>query len=311
MSENGNNKVEWLYGLEDYYKYSFKYEISFFIHQLINLATSPDPYPTLKKLSIEAHKISNPDWLFSKSMGFFINLIQNKHTLIEFASVARYYFENEKLFRIIHAYERNEKDINIISDALSRSQLKSKIWLIKELIPFKKHFDNVLIMAGWIGLLKPIYSNRLTYKKMRIIDIDKESCKVSDEIINGQDLQNYKVKSIHADINDLTCHKNGYELGVENFKTEEKFTEKFLPNLIINTSAEHMSEEWFHQIRNKNLESNPIVAIQSNNMFDIPEHLNCVYSIDHMKKKFPMTEVLYEGELQLKGYKRVMLIGRV
>ena len=311
MSENGNNRVEWLYGLEEYYKYSFKYEISFFIHQLINLATSADHYATLKKLSIEAHKISNPDWLFSKSMSFFINLIQDKHTLVEFASVARYYFENEKLFRTIHSYERNGKDISIISDALSRSQIKSKIWLIKELIPFKKHFDNVLIMAGWIGLLKPIYSNRLTYKKMRIIDIDKESCKVSDEIINGQDLQNYKVKSIHADINNLICHKNGYEFNVENFKTEDKFTEKFLPNLIINTSAEHMTEEWFHQIRNKNLESNPIVAIQSNNMFNIPEHVNCVYSIDHMKKKFPMSEILYEGELQLKGYKRVMLIGRM
>jgi hypothetical protein len=83
-----------------------------------------------------------------------------------------------------------------------------------------------------------------------------------------------------------------------------------LPNLIINTSAEHMTEEWFHQIRFKEMESNPIVAIQSNNMFDGEGHINCVYSADHMKKKFPMKEVLYEGELQLKGYKRVMIIGR-
>jgi hypothetical protein len=29
-----------------------------------------------------------------------------------------------------------------------------------------------------------------------------------------------------------------------------------------------------------------------------------------MKKKFPMREIYYEGELQLKGYKRVMLIGK-
>jgi hypothetical protein len=53
------------------------------------------------------------------------------------------------------------------------------------------------------------------------------------------------------------------------------------------------------------------VAIQSNNLFDIPEHVNCVHSVDHMMKKFPMREVLFAGELQLKGYKRVMLIGRV
>jgi len=310
MNENGNNKVEWLYGLEDYYKFTLKYEISFFIHQLINLSINDDPYPTLKKLSIEAHKLQAPEWVFSKSMGFFVNLIQNKHTLVEFASIARYFFENEKLFRMIHSYERNNKDVDIISDALSRGQIKSKIWLIKELIPIKKHFDNVLIMAGWIGLLKVLYSNRLTYRKMRIIDLDRESCKISDEIVNNQDLHNYKVKSVNCDINNLVCHKNGYEFDIENFKTEEKFTEKFLPNLIVNTSAEHMSEEWFHQIKNKNLESNPILAIQSNNMFDIPEHINCVHSIEHMKKKFPMKEIFYEGELQLKGYKRVMLIGK-
>ena len=53
-----------------------------------------------------------------------------------------------------------------------------------------------------------------------------------------------------------------------------------------------------------------MIAIQSNNMFDGDGHINCVHSVDHMKKKFPMKEVLYEGELQLKGYKRVMIIGR-
>jgi len=84
-----------------------------------------------------------------------------------------------------------------------------------------------------------------------------------------------------------------------------------MPDLIINTSAEHMTEEWFHQLRFKEVESNPIVVVQSNNLFDIDDHINCVYSVEHMRKKFPMKEVLYEGELQLKGYKRVMLIGRV
>jgi len=71
-----------------------------------------------------------------------------------------------------------------------------------------------------------------------------------------------------------------------------------------------MTETWFDAIRFKEVESNPIVVIQSNNLFDIEEHVNCVYSIDHMKKKFPMREILYEGELQLQGYKRIMLIGR-
>jgi hypothetical protein len=32
--------------------------------------------------------------------------------------------------------------------------------------------------------------------------------------------------------------------------------------------------------------------------------------MSEMKKKFPMTRLLYEGVLQLTGYKRFMLIGR-
>ena len=145
---------------------------------------------------------------------------------------------------------------------------------------------------------------------MRIIELDKAACETSDYIFNLSNLENYKVNSVNADINNLTLHKNGYEWDVENFKENTKYTEKYLPDLIVNTSAEHMTEDWFHQIRFKEMESNPIVAIQSNNMFNGEGHINCVYSADHMKKKFPMKEVLYEGELQLKGYKRVMIIGR-
>jgi hypothetical protein len=188
--------------------------------------------------------------------------------------------------------------------------MRSKIWLVEELAKINTNYDNVAVMAGWFGQIKTIYDKRLTYSKMRILELDKEACETSDYIFNITNLENYKVKAVCTNINELTLHKNGYEWDVENFKDGTKYSEKFLPDLIINTSAEHMSEEWFHQIRFKQLESAPIVAIQSNNMFDGEGHINCVYSADHMKKKFPMKEVLYEGELQLKGYKRVMIIGR-
>jgi hypothetical protein len=193
--------------------------------------------------------------------------------------------------------------------------MKSKIWLIDELAKIKDTlpsgaFYNILILAGWFGQLRSIYDKKLTYRKMRFLDIDRNACQTSDYIFNLSDLENYKVKAVCADITQLNLHKNGYDWSVENFKEGTSYNEKFLPDLIINTSAEHMTENWFHQIRFKELESNPIVALQSNNMFDGDGHINCVHSIDHMKKKFPMKEVLFEGELQLKGYKRVMLIGR-
>lgn len=216
---------------------------------------------------------------------------------------------SDKIFRSIFDYKKKINSDEIY-DAMSRSQIKSKIWLVEELSKIETNYPNVTVMAGWFGQIKTIYDKRLTYSKMRIVELDKEACETSDYIFNIANLENYKVKAVNANINELTLHKNGYEWNVENFKESSKYSEKFLPDLIINTSAEHMTEEWYNQIRFKQLESDPIVAIQSNNLFNIPEHINCVHSVDHMKKKFPMREILFEGELQLKGYKRVMLIGR-
>jgi hypothetical protein len=234
--------------------------------------------------------------------------------MVELASCLRDY-SKEKILNAIHMYERNGGNITVLNDAMSRSQIKSKVWLIEELENVRQQlpdpvYKQVAVFAGWYGQLKSVYDKRLTYRKMRIVELDRSACETSDYIFNLSELENYKVKAVNANINELTLHKNGYEWDVENFRDGTKYSEKFLPDLIINTSAEHMTTEWFDQIRFKQLESDPVVAIQSNNFFDIADHVNCVHSIDHMKKKFPMREIYYEGELQLKGYKRVMLIGK-
>ena len=307
MSEQQSSPIEWLYGLEDYFNFSNNTEATEFLHDFVSTYYSEEPMGIFKKLILKSHGLDKT--LFSKHLNCYINAINKQYNMVELASCLRDY-SKEKILNAIHMYERNGGNIAILNDAMSRSQLKSKIWLIEELAKIKTNYDNVAVMAGWYGQIKSIYDKRLTYAKMRIIELDKTACETSDYIFNLSNLENYKVKSVNADINNLTLHKNGYEWDVENFKEVSKYTEKFLPDLIINTSAEHMTEEWYNQIRFKELESNPIVALQSNNMFDGDGHINCVHSVDHMKKKFPMKEILYEGELQLKGYKRVMLIGR-
>ena len=215
----------------------------------------------------------------------------------------------DKIFRSIADYKKKVNGAAIY-DLMSRSQIKSKIWLVEQLALIDSNYANVAVMAGWFGQIKTIYDQRLTYSKMRIVELDRSACETSDYVFNISNLEDHKVKAVCVDINALTLHKNGYAWTVENFRDGATYSEKFLPDLIINTSAEHMTEEWFHQLRFKQLDSDPIVAIQSNNLFDIHEHVNCVHSVDHMQKKFPMRKVLFAGELQLKGYKRVMLIGR-
>ena len=282
MTEQNTNLREVFFGLEEYLKFCGNEE---------------DVY-----LTNEIGKAFEAEDIQSALLSIYVRIISKRNP-------------SDKIFRGINNYLKDKNDPAVIQDAMSRSQMKSKIWLIDELAKIKDTlpsgcFYNVLILAGWFGQLRSIYDKKLTYRKMRFLDIDRSACQTSDYIFNLADLENYKVKAVCADITQLNLHKNGYEWSVENFKEGTSYNEKFLPDLIINTSAEHMTEEWFHQIRFKELESNPIIALQSNNMFDGEGHINCVHSIDHMKKKFPMKEILFEGELQLKGYKRVMLIGR-
>jgi hypothetical protein len=277
MSEKLNDIREIFFGLEEYLKFTANAEDALLTNEIGKVFNEPEVKEAL--------------------LAAYIRIINRKNP-------------SDKIFRAIGNYIKENNSSEAMQDAMSRSQIRSKIWLVEELAKIQSHFNHVAIMAGWFGQLCAIYDKKLTYKKIRIVELDKQACELSDYSFNLSNLENYKIKSVHADISKLTLYKNGYEWAVENFKEHTEYNEKFLPDLIINTSAEHMTEEWFQQLRFKELESNPIVAIQSNNMFDGEGHVNCVHSIDHMKKKFPMKEILFEGELQLKGYKRVMLIGR-
>lgn len=322
METSSKDVLSWLHGLEDFLLFIEQTESAEYVHNFLNLNYSDDKYNTLKKLILTANSKVQPDE-FSKSLTFLLKAFKSIATdsneridLDEWTKIAKLVFPDEKIFFQLHRYFRHkDSNVEIISDAFSRGQVQSKIWLVTELEKVRLTLSNpvykqVLLLAGWYGQLKSLYDKKLTYRKMRILDMDRTACEISDSVFNLYDLEDYKVKSVCADINDLKLYKNGFEFDIENFSTGKVITEKFLPDLIINTSAEHMNEDWFNQIRFKELDGDPIVAIQSNNLFEVPEHINCVHGVDHMRKKFPMREILFEGELQLKGYKRVMLIGR-
>jgi hypothetical protein len=306
MTEN-STVLDCLQGLEEFFDYTDQRELRDYLHTVAGMAYADNPLAVLKKLTLESSDLGKD--ILGKHLNCYINLVQGQLDLEQVISCAQDR-EPHSLLSHIQSFSKQGFDPLQLNDAFSRSQIRSKIWLISELSNISPHWQDVAVFAGWFGQLTMIFRQQLTYHSMRIVELDTEACRASDYVFNLANLTEHKIKSVCADINGLTLHKNGYEWPVENFKESTSYTEKFLPNLIINTSAEHMTEEWFHQLRFKQLDSDPVVAIQSNNLFDIPEHVNCVHSVDHMQKKFPMREVLFAGELQLKGYKRVMLIGR-
>jgi len=289
------------------------------VHEFISMNYSEDPYPALKRLIVTAHEQPSLDeQTFQRAITFFLQAFaaiatdsDKELNIVEWTRISQLIHPDENLFTKLNRYFKYYEEDGSIADAFSRSQIKSKTWMIDELLKIQPKYNNVLVIGAWFGQLIDAFDGKIKFKAARCVDLDRESCVISDTVFNAKTLKNYKVKAICTDINTAKLYKTGYEWDVENFKDQKVFKEKFLPDLIINTSSEHMDENWFHQLRFKQMSSDPIVAIQSNNLFDIPEHVNCVHSVDHMKKKFPMKEILFEGELQLKGYKRFMLIGRI
>ena len=54
----------------------------------------------------------------------------------------------------------------------------------------------------------------------------------------------------------------------------------------------------------------PILAIQSNNYFNVEDHINCVKNVDELIEKNEIKEVLYKGKRSLPLYDRFMVIGK-
>ena len=77
-------------------------------------------------------------------------------------------------------------------------------------------------------------------------------------------------------------------------------------DLLVNTSCEHLHDftKWYSMIPAKT----PLL-LQSNDHFASDEHVNCISTLEEFKKLAPMQEVLYEGVLDCKLFRRYMLIG--
>ena len=115
--------------------------------------------------------------------------------------------------------------------------------------------------------------------KVTNLDMDEQAIKFSDKL-NGF---NNTYKGIVGDAN--THNFDDYDL-------------------VINTSSEHMTEDWF-----KKLKKGTTVALQSNDFHDILEHINTVKNLKELEEKYPMSKILFSGVKDCDRYNRFMLIG--
>ena len=215
----------------------------------------------------------------------------------------------EGLRRVIRSeyFEENHKEIlKGLEDATSYGQLESKKWLLKMLKEKNQtSLGVVFVCAGWYGLLPMFFlsDKDFSIQRMFLFDKDPLSIKVSEDLNRSYVRADWKFKATQKDILSLNYKMASFETLKANSQPELL---KITPDTIINTSCEHIKDFslWWSKIP-----ENKLVILQSNDYFDIPFHINCHSSLEEFKKAAPMKRLIYEGVLDLKAYRRFLLIG--
>jgi len=195
-------------------------------------------------------------------------------------------------------------ETEIWNDCFSRGQLQSKLWLVKELSRLDLDLGIVFLCAGWYATLATmLFESGIKIDRIRSFDID-DSCYSIAETFNKPWVKDeWRFKATTQDIFDIDFNLHTYLVKRADGSTCD-LTES--PNTIINTSCEHIEnfDNWYAKIPQGKL-----VILQSNNYYEVEEHVNCVGSIEEFSTIAPMKDLLYSGELELPKYKRFMLIG--
>jgi hypothetical protein len=197
-------------------------------------------------------------------------------------------------------------ETEIWDDCFSRGQLQSKLWLVDELKKANAELGTVFLCAGWYATLATmLFESNIKVDKVRSFDIDPSCVDIAEVFNKPWFVDQWRFKSITQDIMDIDYNKHTWQYW-SNANNRMSYPISDSPNTIINTSCEHIEnfEEWYNRIPDGKL-----VILQSNNFFEIKEHVNCVESIEEFSVKAPMNNILYSGELDLSKYRRFMLIG--
>lgn len=197
------------------------------------------------------------------------------------------------------------QDVNF-ADAFSKGQIESKLWLLNTLKETQIHnLGLVYLLAGWYGLLgHMLLSDDKIHCKIRSFDIDKDCARIAESFNRQYVLNNWQFKATTKDIHDIDYTSHKYKTLRAN-GTEVELHE--VPDTIINTSCEHIAnfDDWYEKIPKGKL-----LILQSNNYYELPEHVNCSSNLNDFKDSCLMNELIYSGTLSTEKYDRFMLIGR-
>lgn len=284
------DNTAWIFGLEKFFEFKNDHAKKSFIRAFINLfyALDKDKFWALKNcIAMDYDNFS--DQGRELRINLYTELITQKNftqnTL--FWLLSDIWREDEFVQRLYLFFNNTQADV--ANDLFSKSQVQSKVWMAETLNKFKQQYGDIVILGGWFGQ-HYWYLNSFKFNKLYNIDLDADTLAKSVNIIAAED----RYVTHAADVNQIITPEGTVVIQDQQIDAD----------LIINTSSEHMTTEWFDR-----LPLGQTVLLQSNDMLDMVGHINCVENLEQLKNKYKMRQVLFSGELLLSKGRRFMLYG--
>ena len=197
---------------------------------------------------------------------------------------------------VLREYPHRLKDF---INSFSGNQVTCKKWLIEQLLLVLKDRPNIstrkiTVLGSWYGnvLVPLIVDNIKGVEDIQLIDMDEDALDIGRKFL-GRKYNNVDINYIEDDVN-FSEFENHYT------------------NIVINTSCEHMIPMNSFNFKN---DKDVLYVLQSNDMFGVREHVNCVKDTDEFIKQSGLSKTYYHGKKRLIGqdqekYWRFMIIGR-
>lgn len=226
---------------------------------------------------------------------------------------------NEQLLRFIiryvddgflldtYSWLEKYQDRTDLNDHFSRGQIKSKLWLMEELrnVVSGNELGTVVLYGGWYATIAHFFFKFFSPSKLYSIDLDPSTVEIADNFnIRQGEQNNWQFKAFSYDVNDISYNADKKFVIPADKNTIGATQLTIKPTVIVNTSCEHMNDDWFY-----NLPDGQFVILQTNNYFENEQHTNCVNGINEALAKYKFSEVYFSGELDTQLYKRFMIIG--
>ena len=172
-------------------------------------------------------------------------------------------------------------------NSFNPSQIKSKKWLLQNIESMfgDQPLTDIVLYGGWFGSFAlMLFNSDLLVDKITNVDMDPGT-KHTGEVLN----QHYNYQHVTANM----CF----------YKHLSK------PSLIVNTSSEHITQAEFN-VWLQNQPSNVPIVIQSNDYYQVYDHVNCIDSVDQLVDNVERYVNVHNSlTLSLEKYNRFMILG--